>query len=170
MKYIKFLPLVVLGSFALSSAVFACEPAPTATPVVVAQTVSTDVASVELRAFNLVNEYRVSQGLPALVRVTTADTQARQHSANMANGSVGFGHTGFSTRVANSGISYSSAGENVAYNQGYSDPAKQAVDGWLKSPGHLANIRNASFNKTGFGVAKSSNGAYYFTQLFFAAK
>lgn len=83
----------------------------------------------------------------------------------MANGTVPFGHTGFSERVRAIGIPYRGAGENVAYNQGYSDPATIAVQGWLKSPGHLANIKG-NYDKTGIGVASNSKGAIYFTQIF----
>lgn len=123
------------------------------------------IAEIEQSGFDKVNAYRATQGLPALVRNTFIDTQCRIHSQNMANGSVPFGHQGFSTRVINTGIRYTSAAENVAYNQGYADSAKVAVDGWLKSAGHLANIKG-NFNLAGMGVAVNPQGAWYFTQIF----
>ncbi|MBC6429860.1 CAP domain-containing protein [Nostoc sp. HG1] len=126
---------------------------------------SINTAALEQSIFNKINDYRASQGLTKLTRNSAIDNQARIHSQNMANGKVPFGHTGFSERVKAIGIPYSSAGENVAYNQGYSDPATTAVQGWLKSPGHLANIRG-NFNKTGIGVASNSRGEIYFTQIF----
>ena len=126
----------------------------------------TDVAALEQLIFNKINDYRVSQGLKKLTRNSAIDNQARIHSQDMANGKVPFGHTGFSERIKAVGIPYSSAGENVAYNQGYNDPATTAVQGWLKSPGHLANIRG-NFEKTGIGVASNSRGEIYFTQIFF---
>jgi uncharacterized protein YkwD len=49
--------------------------------------------------------------------------QARIHSQNMASGKVPFGHQGFQQRVTAVAIPYSSAAENVAYNQGYSEEA-----------------------------------------------
>ena len=129
---------------------------------------SINTAALEQSVFNKINDYRASQRLAKLTRNSVMDNQAKIHSQNMANGKVPFGHTGFSERVkaikAN-GIPYSSAAENVAYNQGYSDPATQAVQGWLKSPGHLANIRG-NFEKTGIGVASNSRGEIYFTQIF----
>jgi len=127
---------------------------------------SINTAALEQSIFNKINDYRASQGLTKLTRNSAIDNQARIHSQNMANGKVPFGHTGFSQRVKAVGIPYSSAGENVAYNQGYSDSVTTAVQGWLKSPGHLANIRG-NFQKTGIGVASNSRGEIYFTQIFF---
>ncbi|MEA5600675.1 CAP domain-containing protein [Nostoc sp. UHCC 0252] len=126
---------------------------------------SINTAALEESVFTQINNYRISQKLTKLTRNSAIDNQARIHSQNMANGKVGFGHTGFSERIRAIGISYRGAAENVAYNQGYSDPAKIAVQGWLKSPGHLANIKG-NYDKTGIGVAATSTGKIYFTQIF----
>ena len=125
-----------------------------------------NTAALEEAVFKQINDYRVSQGLKKLTRNAAIDNRSRIHSQDMAKGKVPFGHTGFSERVKAVGIPYSSAGENVAYNLGYGDPATTAVQGWLKSPGHLANIRG-NFEKTGIGVASNSRGEIHFTQIFF---
>ncbi|MBE8989650.1 CAP domain-containing protein [Nostoc sp. LEGE 12450] len=166
---------VALGTIVLSSGAIAT-PVTNSTFTPVSSSISSDAfkiaassintAAVEQSVFNQINSYRTSQRLPALTRNSAIDNQARIHSQNMASGKVPFGHTGFSERIKATGISYTSAGENVAYNQGYTDPATKAVQGWLKSPGHLANIRG-NFNKTGIGVASNSAGKVYFTQIFF---
>lgn len=165
---------VTLGTILLSSGAIATPVTnPTFTPTSLnvsnntfnIATSNIDTAALEQSIFNQINNYRASQGLPALTRNSAIDNPARIHSQNMANGTVPFGHTGFAQRVIATGISYKSAGENVASNQGYSDPATVAVQGWLKSPGHLANIRG-NYNKTGIGVAKNSQGGIYFTQMF----
>jgi uncharacterized protein YkwD len=83
----------------------------------------------------------------------------------MASGRVPLGHSGFQQRVQMIGIPFRGAAENVAYNMGYSDPAKQAVDGWIKSTGHRTNIEG-NFNLTGVGVVRNARGEYYFTQIF----
>ena len=44
--------------------------------------------------------------------------------------------------MKNFGISYRSAGENIA--KGYATP-EAVVKGWMNSPGHRANILNKSF-------------------------
>ncbi|MCC5608854.1 CAP domain-containing protein [Nostoc sp. CHAB 5834] len=142
---------------------------PTVTPTsssVSNSTVKVDTAALEEAVFKQINDYRVSQKLPKLTRNSAIDNQARIHSQDMAKGKVPFGHTGFSERVKAVDIPYSSAGENVAYNLGYSDPVTKAVQGWLKSPGHLANIKG-NYEKTGIGVATNSRGEIHFTQLFF---
>ncbi|BBD59132.1 allergen V5/Tpx-1 family protein [Nostoc sp. HK-01] len=126
-----------------------------------------NTATLELAVFNQINQYRASLGLPALSRNSTIDNQARIHSQNMAQGRVAFGHDGFGARIQAIAVTipYSAAAENVAYNQGYRDPATQAVQGWLRSSGHLANIKG-NYNLTGVGMAVNSRGAVYFTQIF----
>ncbi len=83
----------------------------------------------------------------------------------MARGKRGFGHSGFSERVKATGLQFTSAAENVGQNQGFDDPAGQAVEGWLHSHGHRTNIEGR-FNLTGVGVARSRNGTFFFTQIF----
>lgn len=124
-----------------------------------------DTAAVEASVFEQINKFRTSQGLPALTRNTAMDNQARVHSQNMANGTRPFGHDGFAQRIAAIAIPYQAAAENVAKNRGYSDPATQAVQGWLLSSGHLNNIRG-NYNLTGVGVATNSKGEVYITQIF----
>ncbi|MEH1904904.1 MAG: CAP domain-containing protein [Nostoc sp.] len=126
---------------------------------------SFSLPGLEQSVFDQINNYRVSQGLPKLIRNSAIDNQARIHSQDIANGKVPFGHTGFPERVNAIGISYKAAGENVASNGGYPNPAKIAVQGWLKSPGHLGNIRG-NYDKTGIGVATKDGREIYFTQIF----
>lgn len=128
---------------------------------------SQSFTSLEGSIHQQVNQYRQSQNLPSLTLNSAISAQARKHSEAMAQGQVPFSHEGFKQRIEaiSNVISYRSAGENVAFNQGYSDPATVAVRGWLKSPGHLKNIQG-QFDLTGIGVAKNSKGEYYFTQIF----
>ena len=118
-----------------------------------------------------VNEYRASQNLPPLKLNAQISKQAQIHSQNMAQEEVKFSHVGFDDRVDTLGksIAYTSAAENVAYNQGYQDPASKAVAGWIKSPGHKKNMVG-NYNLTGIGVAKNKQGEYYFTQIFILGK
>lgn len=126
-----------------------------------------NIAALEVAVHNQINQFRATQGLPALTRNSAIDNQARIHSQNMASGKVAFSHYGFGARIQTIAVTipYRGASENVAYNQGYRDPATQSVQGWLRSSGHLANIRG-NYNLTGVGVATNSRGAVYFTQLF----
>lgn len=123
--------------------------------------------TLEQDAFNRINAYRQSKNLSVLVWSEEIAIVARKHSVEMANGSVAFGHDGFSDRakVLQQKMSLHGLAENVAYND-YPDPASTSVNGWIESTGHRTNIENAAYTLTGMGVAKSSDGAYYFTQLF----
>lgn len=125
-----------------------------------------ELDQMEQEVFQQINEYRLEQGLPALAWNETIADFCRVHSLNMANGSVPFSHDGFNERVNGIGmtIRFTSAGENVAYNN-FPDPVTTAVDGWIESPGHLANIVG-TFTLTGVGIAESDDGRYYFTQIF----
>ncbi len=139
-------------------------------PNYIAQSSTTNsIDAVEKAVHNQVNQYRASKGLPPLTVLARMSEQARIHSQNMASGKVAFGHQGFAGRVTAVAIPYSSAAENVAYNQGYSDPATQAVQGWIKSTGHRQNMEG-NFNLTGIGVATNSKGQYYFTQMFIRSR
>ncbi len=126
-----------------------------------------EFADLEARTLALVNQHRASKGLGSLSSNDVIVEQARQHSSNMAKKTVAFGHEGFNDRVAviQTKISLSSAGENVAMMSGMADPAQAAFNGWLNSAGHKANMEG-DFNLTGMGIAKNTDGAYYFTQIF----
>jgi uncharacterized protein YkwD len=114
-----------------------------------------------------INAYRTSSGLPALVWNDTIANVARQHSVNMAGGTVTFGHDGFGERVTAIGqtIPLTGAAENLAMASGLSDPASAVVTGWLGSASHKPHI-DGDYNLTGIGVAIAANGSIYFTQIF----
>ncbi|HEY9702186.1 MAG TPA: CAP domain-containing protein [Allocoleopsis sp.] len=119
-----------------------------------------------------INDYRKSKRLPPLTMDNAIREQCRIHSQNMANKTVRFSHDGFKNRLSEIRkvlSSYRAGAENVAYNQGYKDPDVVAVKGWIKSPGHKANIQG-KYNLTGIGVAKNAKGEYYFTQIFIQTK
>ena len=138
----------------------------TASVNLIAQANST-TQSLEQAVHRQINQYRASKGLPALKLAASLTQQARQHSQNMSTGKTAFGHQGFERRVKEiaKSVPYRGAAENVAYNMGYQDPAAQAVQGWLKSPGHLKNIQG-NYGLTGIGVSRNARGEIYFTQIF----
>ena len=125
------------------------------------------IGDLERLTHQQINQYRISRNLPPLKLDKSISQQARIHSQNMAQDKVPFSHEGFEGRIASvsSTISYRSAAENIAYNQGYRDPVERAVAGWIKSPGHHKNMIG-NYNLTGIGMAKNSQGEYYFTQIF----
>lgn len=83
---------------------------------------------------------------------------AQRHSDDMASRNW-FSHTGTdgsspATRISATGYRWYTLGENIA--AGYST-VQSVVDGWLKSPGHCANIMNSRFKE--IGMARQINAA-----------
>lgn len=115
---------------------------------------------------DLINNHRTSIGLRALILDDGLSEIVLKHSQDMANGTVAFGHTGFSSRCS-AGYDVLGGGnwcgENVAMGQKTPEAAYTA---WMNSPGHRANIESSKATHTGFAYAKSSSGTYYWTQIF----
>lgn len=129
----------------------------------------------EKQAFNLLNSQRAAKGLPALVWNDEVAKIARMHSDNMAKYKF-FSHTGLDGFMVNDradfcGVSkWKAIGENIAYNRGYEKPADFAVERWMQSTAHRENILNDRWKESAIGVAVSSDGAFYFTQVFLVRK
>ena len=94
----------------------------------------------------LVNQYRLSQGLPALIIDTTIAGLAREHSATMAKAGQ-LNHDDFPSRVRRSGLAM--CVENVGWN--YRSPEGQ-FDGWRASAGHNRNMLNRRVYRVGIGI------------------
>lgn len=169
-------PGIIIGTFVLSGGLTGCDRLSVFNQVLPANETSSSAtkAATTIRPTQLeksvhkqINQYRAERNLPPLTLDGRISEQARLHSRAMANGKVPFGHGGFDARIAaiNRVIPYRSAAENVAFNKGYSNPAQQAVEGWIKSPGHRINIEG-QYSLTGIGIVKNAKGEYYFTQIF----
>lgn len=137
------------------------------TDVAMSKVSSSPYNTLEQSTHQQINQYRQSRKLPPLILDPRISEQARLHSQAMASGKVPFSHQGFEQRVAaiRRVIPTRASAENVAFNKGYSNPDQQAVQGWIKSPGHRINIEG-EYNLTGIGIAKNAKGEYYFTQIF----
>lgn len=93
---------------------------------------------------------------------------AERHSRDMASNDF-FSHTGsdggsFSQRISASGYVYRSAAENIAAGQ---RSVAEAVQGWLQSPGHCANIMNGQLTEVAVSCVRSSAryGTYWTMDL-----
>lgn len=124
------------------------------------------VQEVEARIHALVNEHRATLRLPPLRFDPGVAAVARRHSEAMAAGRVPFGHDGFSDRAeeVKRMLGSRSMAENVAYDS-RNPPDVRVMANWLNSPGHRRNIEG-TFQLTGVGVARASDGTFYLTQLF----
>ncbi len=122
-----------------------------------------DIKAMEMEVLKYVNEFRVKNGKSLLVMNETIRDESRTHSTNMANKTVDFGHDGFDERTDRiwENVASGAIAENVAYNY---TGAREAVDQWINSAGHKANMLG-NYTVTGIGIAKNGN-RYYFTQIF----
>ena len=60
------------------------------------------------------------------------------------------------------GISYTSAGENIAMGQ---ETPQEVMNAWMNSDGHRKNILNPDFTELGVGIAAKGSSLYW-TQMF----
>ena len=125
-----------------------------------------DLTSDEKEVFNLINTQRTNNGLAALKIDNEVQKVARIKAQDMVNNNY-FSHTSPTygspfDMLKSFKVSYNSAGENIAGNSSNSG----AVNAWMNSPGHKANILNSSFNFTGIGVVSSPRYGKIFVQMF----
>ncbi|MFJ7982652.1 CAP domain-containing protein [Lysinibacillus xylanilyticus] len=127
-------------------------------------TTTSDVNAFEQEVVKLTNAERTKAGLAPFKTDDKLMAAAREKSQDMQSKNY-FSHTSptFGSpfdRMKALGITYKSAGENIA--QGQRTP-QEVVQAWMDSPGHRANILNEKFTHIGVGYVKSGN---YWTQQF----
>ncbi|MFD6442777.1 CAP domain-containing protein [Peribacillus sp. NPDC060186] len=125
---------------------------------------SSQLSAFEQQVVKLTNAERAKQGLAALKIDTELSKVARLKSQDMKDKNY-FDHNSPTygspfDMMKKFGISYTSAGENIA--QGQKTP-EEVVEAWMNSQGHRENIMNSSFTHIGVGYVESGN---YWTQQF----
>lgn len=130
-----------------------------------------EASEIERRAFEQTNQVRVKNGLPALEWDGDVCRMARTHSENMSRLNF-FSHVTpdglrLRDRAHAAGIlTYTVLGENIAYNQGYQDPGAFAVERWMASSKHRANILSSEFRAMAIGTYVAADGSVFLTQTF----
>jgi uncharacterized protein YkwD len=125
------------------------------------------------RVLMLTNIQRRQAGLQPLRLNAQLNAVAKGHSVDMATNDY-FSHTGANgsspfDRISAGGYTYATAAENIA--AGFSTPAA-AVNAWMNSPAHRANILDPDLQEIGIGYAYLANDLgvanyhYYWTQSF----
>ena len=129
------------------------------------------------RVLQLVNAERAAHGCGPL-RVDDKLTKAAERESRHMATQHFFSHTepdGTTPgmRVKDTGYVYQMVGENIVAD---TDDADDAVDAWMNSPGHRANILTCAFKETGIAVYEQDDdaqvegvpGVYraYWTQVF----
>ena len=120
----------------------------------------------ERQLVDLVNEERTQRGIKSLVLDERLVSVARAHSQEMFTLKY-FSHESPVSgspfdRLKSAGITYSRAGENLAYAQSVS-VAHRAL---MESPGHRENILRSEFTRIGIGVINAPAYGRMITQLF----
>jgi uncharacterized protein YkwD len=115
------------------------------------------------------NYYRQQKGLPPLQADPQLTYAARLHAYHMATretmAHVLDGST-LQDRMGRVGYDYRAVAENVAWCEGYADPAWQLFVSWMQSPGHYHNLMGPQYTQIGVGVYRSRSGKYYACQVF----
>jgi len=163
-------PVVVLVSLPVEAA-SASRPRRVSVATSVTGPSLSEATAIEKRAFAMTNEARQENGLPPLSWDPVLCAMARKHSESMVRRRF-FSHDtpdglGTTDRARAFGIAHFKIfGENIAYNQGFDDPGAFAVERWMLSPSHRANILNPQFQQSAVGVTVAADGTVFLTQEF----
>lgn len=117
----------------------------------------------------LTNSERANAGLPELRSSSRLTEAAQLHADQMARlGRLehvlsGAQYPRPEDRLAAASYQWSSYAENIAMGQ---TSAAAAMDSWMKSSGHRANILSTGNTEIGIGFARDSGGRPYYVQVF----
>jgi uncharacterized protein YkwD len=141
-------------------------------------------SAAEATVWQLLNGARVNNGRSPLQQHGTLVSLARWRSQDMVDRNyfshdvLGTGYQVYHWYDLN-GLSYSWGGENIGWNNGYSDADSPVAihEGFMNSPGHRANILEPSFTHGGVGAYAADNVPFlgkirsprFYTELFMAA-
>lgn len=142
--------IALSGTALLAAALLVWAPQPTT---------GWDQSAAEATLWQLLNGARTNNGLAPLTQHGTLVSLARWRSKDMVDRDY-FNHTILGTNYQvyhwydTNGLSWSSGGENIGFNNGFSDansPIK-IHEGFMASSGHRANILNANWSHGGVGA------------------
>lgn len=130
-----------------------------------------DATTIERTAFDKTNEARVQNGLQPLAWDPLLCRMARMHSEDMAQRGYFAHETPEGLEPKDRGralgiLHFRVLAENIAYNKGFADPGTFAVERWMLSGGHRANILYIGFQASAIGSYVAADGSVYLTQVF----
>ncbi|RDU36833.1 SCP-like extracellular protein [Neobacillus piezotolerans] len=122
------------------------------------------ISKMAQQVIDLTNVQRQQNGLPPLKADTKLSGVALKKSQDMQQKNY-FSHTSPTygspfDMMRDFGVTYTSAGENIAMGQ---RTAEEVVQAWMNSEGHRKNILNRDFTHIGVGFEQSG---YHWTQMF----
>ncbi|KAI9596673.1 CAP domain-containing protein [Syncephalis fuscata] len=114
----------------------------------------------------LVNQFRAKNNMPALSMDDSLNRAAQKHSDLQAKSNKMEhrlpGEGGLLERFRQQGGSWSSGAENIAFGYQTEDAV---MNGWIKSPGHRANLLGRHTH-IGHGMTTGNKNTKYWTQDF----
>ena len=111
----------------------------------------------------LVNDYRLSIGKSMLIRNSTADKLAAEHTNYMIS-KEDVNSDNFETRLET--LEQKENAQEISENMGFSISAKETMDANLNNIWLKVNVEG-DFTHTGIAVKKDAKGYYYYTQIFY---
>ena len=153
----------------LTLAAGACSESSPGTDTSAPSSPSTVNSEVALAIANLTNVERNRAGLAALAVNARLNMAAQLQADQLASMQIlehEVPNGPYPTppdRLAAAGYQWQAYGENLA--SGYRTAA-EAMNGWINSPGHRANIVNGSFTEIGTAYATDAAGRPYYVQVF----
>lgn len=146
-------------------------PAATITPTPkTGQVIVVEPAEVAKQVAVLVNAERIAAGIPEMAVSPDLMDIAAQRSQDMADRGYfahdipGGGNVG--TLLADRGIAYTLAGENISGHFDHDNPAAEFNRLWMASDLHRANRLNPRYTHYGVGVAVDPQGQLLGTEVF----
>ena len=125
--------------------------------------VAPQAKQIEIEIMELINAYRINEGLSALNQHNTVKAVASTHTDYMIEVN-NVSHDNFFQRKQSLQVNANAniVSENVAY--GFNS-AESVVNAWINSPSHRDNLEG---NFTDFDVSAEQNelGKWYFTNIF----
>jgi uncharacterized protein YkwD len=115
------------------------------------------------------NEERIRAGLPGLAESARLMQAAQLHAEQMARAGRldhvlnDAPHPRPEDRLSAVQYRWQAWAENVAFGQRTAD---EVVSGWMRSPGHRANILHGTVTEMGAGYARDASGRPYWVQVF----
>lgn len=119
------------------------------------------------QVMDLTNQERAKYGVPPLEWDWQVARVARYKSKDMRDKNY-FSHTSPTygspfQMMKDFGVSYRSAGENIAAGQ---TTPEEVVRAWMNSEGHRKNILNEGYTRIGVGYVSGGSYGHYWTQMF----
>ncbi len=129
-----------------------------------APTQTTGISQIEQQVIDLTNTERRKNGLPDLKADTQLSSVAQKKSEDMQQNNY-FSHTSPTygspfDMMRDFGVTYQSAGENIAKGQ---QTPQEVVQAWMNSEGHRKNILSNNFTHIGVGYEETGKN---WTQMF----